>query len=232
MKTIGLIGGMSWESSVEYYRLINQGIRERLGGLRSAKILLDSFDFEEIASRQRSGRWDEATEMLRASARRLEQSGAEFLLICTNTMHKVAGPVQDSVGIPLVHIADPTGAAIVAAGIKRIGLLGTAFTMEDGFYRQRLEERFGLEVLVPDEPTDRQMVHQVIFGELCQGVVREESRAAYRAVMSGLVARGAEGIILGCTEIGLLVGAEDASVPLFDTTRLHAAAAVEQALAE
>ena len=231
MKTIGLIGGMSWESSVEYYRLINQGIRERLGGLRSAKVLLDSFDFEEIASRQRAGRWDEATDMLVASARRLEQSGAEFILICTNTMHKVAGPVQDAVRIPLVHIADPTGAAVVAAGIKRIGLLGTAFTMEDGFYRQRLEERFGLEVLVPEEAADRQMVHQVIFGELCQGVVREESRAAYRAVMSGLVARGAEGIILGCTEIGLLVGAEDASVPLFDTTRIHAAAAVEEALA-
>jgi aspartate racemase len=231
MKTIGLIGGMSWESSVEYYRLINQGIRERLGGLRSAKILLDSFDFEEIASRQRAGRWDEATEILVSSARRLEQSGAEFLLICTNTMHKVAGPVQDAVNIPLVHIADPTGVAVVAAGIKRIGLLGTAFTMEDGFYRQRLEERFGLEVLVPEEAADRQMVHQVIFGELCQGVVREESRAAYRAVMSGLVARGAEGIILGCTEIGLLVGAEDASVPLFDTTRIHAAAAVEEALA-
>jgi aspartate racemase len=230
MKTIGLIGGMSWESSVEYYRLINQGIRERLGGLRSAKILLDSFDFEEVAGRQRAGRWDEAGEMLAASARRLEQSGADFFLICTNTMHKVAGPVQAAVQIPLVHIADPTGAAIKDAGIKRIGLLGTAFTMEDGFYRQRLEERFGLEVLVPEDPADRQMVHQVIFGELCQGVVREESRAAYRAVMSRLVERGAEGIILGCTEIGLLVGSGDASVPLFDTTHLHAAAAVEQAL--
>ena len=230
MKTIGLIGGMSWESSVEYYRLINQGIRERLGGLRSAKILLDSLDFEEVAARQRAGRWDEAGEMLATSARRLEQSGAEFLLICTNTMHKVVDPVQDAVRIPLVHIADPTGAAIKAAGIRRIGLLGTAFTMEDSFLRHRLEERFGLEVLIPEDPADRQLVHQVIFGELCQGVVREESRAAYRAVMSRLVERGAEGIILGCTEIGLLVGPGDASVPLFDTTRLHAAAAVEQAL--
>ncbi|MDF2629714.1 MAG: aspartate racemase [Symbiobacteriaceae bacterium] len=231
MKTIGLIGGMSWESSVEYYRIINQGIRERLGGLRSAKILLDSFDFEEIACRQRAGNWDEAGEMLATSARRLEQSGADFVLICTNTMHKLFGPVQDAVQIPLVHIADPTGAAIKAAGIKRIGLLGTAFTMEDDFYRKRLEERFGLEVLVPEAQADRQMVHHVIFGELCQGVVRDESRAAYRAVMSRLVERGAEGIILGCTEIGLLVGPADASVPLFDTTHLHAAAAVEQALA-
>lgn len=230
MKSIGLIGGMSWESSVEYYRLINQGIRQRLGGLRSAKLLLDSLDFEEIASQQRAGRWAEAGAMLAASARRLEQSGADFLLICTNTMHKVAGPVQEAVRIPLLHIADPTGAAIQAAGIKRIGLLGTLFTMEDRFYRQRLEERFGLEVLVPEEPTDRQMVHQVIFGELCQGVVREESRAAYRAVMARLAERGAEGIILGCTEIGLLVGDADASVPLFDTTRLHAARAVELAL--
>jgi aspartate racemase len=231
VKTIGLIGGMSWESSVEYYRIINQGIRERLGGLRSAKILLDSFDFEEIACRQRAGNWDEAGEMLATSARRLEQSGADFVLICTNTMHKLFGPVQDAVQIPLVHIADPTGAAIKAAGIKRIGLLGTAFTMEDDFYRKRLEERFGLEVLVPEAQADRQMVHHVIFGELCQGVVRDESRAAYRAVMSRLVERGAEGIILGCTEIGLLVGPADASVPLFDTTHLHAAAAVEQALA-
>lgn len=232
MKTIGLIGGMSWESSVEYYRLINQGIRERLGGLRSAKILLDSFDFEEIAGLQRAGRWYEAGEMLAASARRLEQAGADFLLICTNTMHKLAGPVRDAVRIPLIHIADPTGAAVRAAGIKRIGLLGTAFTMEDSFYRQRLEERFGLEVLVPEEAADRQMVHRVIFGELCQGVVKEESRAAYRAVMSRLVERGAEGIILGCTEIGLLVGPGDASVPLFDTTLLHASAAVKQALEE
>jgi aspartate racemase len=230
MKSIGLIGGMSWESTVEYYRLINQAVRARRGGLHSARILMDSVDFEEIASLQRAGHWEEAGEHLAQAARGLEQAGADLLLICTNTMHKVAPAVAAAASVPLLHIADATGEAIRGAGIRRIGLLGTAFTMEDTFYRDRLVERFGLEVLVP-EAADRQMVHRVIFDELCQGVIREESRAAYRAVMASLVARGAGGIILGCTEIGLLVSAADATVPLFDTTRLHAEAAVAAALA-
>jgi aspartate racemase len=230
MKSIGLIGGMSWESTVEYYRLINQAVRARRGGLHSARILMDSVDFEDIASLQRAGRWEEAGEQLANAARGLEQAGADLLLICTNTMHKVAPAVAAAASVPLLHIADATGEAIRAAGMRRIGLLGTAFTMEDTFYRDRLVERFGLEVLVP-EAADRQMIHRVIFDELCQGVVREESRAAYRSVMARLVAEGAEGIILGCTEIGLLVGAADATVPLFDTTRLHAEAAVAAALA-
>jgi aspartate racemase len=229
VKTIGLIGGMSWESTIEYYRLINQGVRARLGGLHSARILMDSFDFAAIAALQKEGRWPEMGEMLARSARRLEQAGADLLLICTNTMHKLAPAVTAAVSIPLLHIVDPTAEAIRAAGIRRVGLLGTAFTMEDSFYRDRLAEKYGLEALVPDQE-DRQTVHRIIYEELCQGVIREESRAAYRAVMARLTERGAQGIILGCTEIGLLVGPDDATVPLFDSTRLHAEAAVAEAL--
>ncbi len=229
MKTIGLIGGMSWESTIEYYRLINQGVKARLGGLNSAHILMDSYNFAEIAALQHAGRWDETRQVLAATATNLQAAGADFLMICTNTMHKQADAVTGAVAIPLLHIADPTGAAIRAAGLTRVGLLGTAFTMEDGFMKDRLTEKFGLEVLVPDA-AGRQTVHQIIYGELCQGVIREESRAAYRAVMEDLVRQGAQGIILGCTEIGLLVGAADATVPLFDTTRLHSEAAVAEAL--
>lgn len=229
MKTIGLIGGMSWESTAEYYRLINEGIKARLGGLHSAKLLLDSVDFAEVEEMQRADRWTEAGAVLAGSARRLEQAGANLLLICTNTMHKVAPAVTAAVSIPLLHIADPTGAAIRAAGMKRIGLLGTAFTMEEPFYRERLAERFGLETLVPDA-ADRRLIHRVIFDELCLGSIREESRAAFRQVIARLAEQGAEAIILGCTEIGLLVRAADSPVPLYDTTRLHAEAAVAAAL--
>lgn len=230
MKTIGLLGGMSWESTAVYYRIMNEAVKERLGGLHSAQLLMHSFDFESIAALQRAGRWDLAAEQLCGAAQRLERGGAELLLIGTNTMHKLAGEVAAAVQIPLVHIADPTGEAITAQGLTKIGLLGTAYTMEQAFYKQRLVECFGLEVIVPEE-AERKLVHEVIFQELCLGIVREESRQAYREIMASLVERGAQGIILGCTEIGLLVGEADATVPLFDTTRIHAERAVELALA-
>jgi aspartate racemase len=228
-KIIGLIGGMSWESSAEYYRLINQGVRARLGGVHSARILMWSFDFDEIEILQRAGRWDDATTVMIDAAHRLEAGGADFFLICTNTMHLMAGPVAAAVSIPLLHIADPTAQAIRAQGFRRVGLLGTAFTMEQDFYKGRLAENFGLEVLVP-EAEDRALVHQVIYDELVKGIVTQISRQAYRHVIARLVARGAQAIILGCTEIMLLIGPEDSSVPLFDTTSLHAQAAVDFAL--
>lgn len=231
MKTIGLIGGMSWESTVPYYRLVNEGIKARLGGLHSAKVVLYSVDFHEIEQLQRDGDWDAAGDVLAEAARRLQAAGADLLVLCTNTMHKVALQMEAAVSIPLLHIADGTAAAIKAAGHRTVGLLGTRFTMEQDFYRQRLQDRHGLQVIVP-EADDRRVVHDVIYDELCRGVVRDDSREAYRRIMEDLVARGAEAIILGCTEIGLLVGAQDARVPLFDTTALHAAAAVEAALAD
>ncbi len=231
MKTIGLIGGMSWESSAEYYRLINEAVKERLGGLHSAQLLLYSVDFAAIERLQHAGDWDTAGAILADAARRLERGGADFLLLCTNTMHKVADAITGAVTIPFVHIADPTATAIRAAGVGTIGLLGTRFTMEQEFYRGRLAGQYGLRVLVPDE-ADREMVHRIIYDELCLGTIREESRAAYRAIMARLVAQGAQGIILGCTEITLLVSAADATVPLFDTTRLHAEAAAQLALAD
>ena len=224
MKTLGLIGGMSWESTVPYYRTINQTVKEQLGGLHSARLLLYSVDFAQIEKLQHAGDWDAAGAVLADAARSLKAGGAQLLVICTNTMHKVADAVETASGLPLLHIADPTGEAIRAHGFARIGLLGTRFTMEQDFYRQRLAERHGLEVLVP-EADERDIVHRVIYDELCQGEIREESRAQYRGVMASLVARGAQGIILGCTEIGLLVGECDASVPLFDTAELHARAA-------
>ena len=230
MQVIGLIGGMSWESSAEYYRLINQSVRARLGGLRSARCLMWSFDFGEIEALQHAGRWDEAGQLLIDAAQRLERGGADFVLICTNTMHRMAGEVQAAIGVPLLHIADPTAARIKAAGVRRVGLLGTAFTMEQDFYRGRLERLHGLEVLVPGDE-DRAVVHRVIYEELVQGRVEDGSRAAYRGVIAGLVARGAEASILGCTEIMLLVRPEDSAVPLFDTTAIHAEAAVERSLA-
>lgn len=228
-KVIGLIGGMSWESSSEYYRIINQAVREKLGGLRSARCLMWSFDFGEIEALQHAGRWDDATALMIDAAQRLERGGADFFLICTNTMHRMADQVQAAVRIPLLHIADPTAERIKAQGIRRVGLLGTAFTMEQEFYKGRLQSRFGLDVLVP-EPEDRATVHRIIYDELVQGRVETASREAYRKVIARLVDRGAEAVILGCTEIMLLVKPEDSRVPLFDTTGIHAEAAVERAI--
>lgn len=229
MKTLGLIGGMSWESTVPYYRLINQTVKEQLGGLHSARLLLYSVDFAEIERLQQSGDWDTAGQVLADAARALRAGGAELLVLCTNTMHKVADAVESAAGLPLLHIADATAAEIRAQGLTRIGLLGTRFTMEQAFYRERLESH-GLEVLVP-ETDDRGIVHRVIYDELCLGQVREASREQYRRIIAELVAGGAQGVILGCTEIGLLVGPGDASVPLFDTAALHARHAALAALA-
>ncbi|MFI1972796.1 aspartate/glutamate racemase family protein [Streptomyces cinnamoneus] len=228
MKTIGLIGGMSWESTAEYYRLLNELTRDRLGGLHSARCVLYSVDFADIERLQTEGRWAEAGETLAAAARSLAAAGADMVLICTNTMHKVADSVEAAVSIPLLHLADATAEAVRAAGLRRVGLLGTAFTMEQDFYRGRLEAG-GLDVLVPDAE-GRALVHRVIYEELCLGVVQDASRAAYRKVIEDLVADGAEGVILGCTEIELLVGPADSPVPVFPTARLHAEAAVAAAL--
>jgi aspartate racemase len=228
MHTIGLIGGMSWESTAIYYRFANEIIRDRLGGLHSARLLLTSVDFADVAELQSSGRWDEAGELLAAEARRLEAAGADLLVLCTNTMHKVAGAIEDAVTIPLLHLGDATAGAVRAAGLTTVGLLGTGFTMSQGFYRSRIESH-GLRVLVP-EPDDQAMVHRVIYDELCLGIVRDESRAAYVEVVDRLVGQGAEGIILGCTEIELLIGPDDLDVPSFPTTRIHVEAAVEAAL--
>ena len=229
MKLLGLLGGMSFESTLPYYREINQRMARRLGGLHSAKLLLYSVDFDDIAAMQREGRWDDAGAELARCAKLLESAGAEGLVLCTNTMHKVAPAIEAAVAIPLLHIADATAAAICAAGLMRVGLLGTRFTMEQDFYRGRLAAH-GIEAIVPP-PAQRDEVHRVIYEELCQGRIEASSRESYRRIMAELVAQGAQGLILGCTEIGLLVGAEDASVPLFDTTALHAQAAVDFALA-
>lgn len=230
MKTIGLIGGMSWESTAEYYRILNERTRERLGGLHSARCVLYSVDFAEIEGLQVQGRWAEAGEVLADAARSLSAAGAELLLICTNTMHRVADSVEAATPVPLLHIADATADAVHGAGLRRVGLLGTAFTMEQEFYRGRLAAS-GLDVLVPDAE-GRALVHRVIYDELCLGVVRDDSREAYRQVVADLIARGAEGVILGCTEIELLLGPEDSPVPLFPTARLHAEAAVDAALSD
>jgi aspartate racemase len=227
--TIGMLGGMSWESSAEYYRLANELVRERLGGLHSARCLLYSVDFAEIEQLQAAGRWDEAGAVLADAAGRLEAAGADLLVLCTNTMHKVADQIAGAVRIPLLHIADATAAAVRAAGLETVGLLGTAFTMEQEFYTGRLAAH-GLTVLVP-EAADRASVHAVIYDELCRGIVTESSRSAYTAVIERLVAAGAQGVILGCTEIELLVGPQDSPVPVFPTTRLHVEAAVTRALA-
>jgi aspartate racemase len=227
---IGLIGGMSWESSAEYYRIINREVRNRLGGVHSARSLMWSVDFGEIECLQHQGDWDELTNRMKDAAIRLQRGGADFVLLCTNTMHLMADAVADAIDIPLLHIADPTAEKIKAAGFQKVGLLGTAFTMEQDFYKGRLERVFGLDVLVPDAD-DRRVVHEVIYKELVAGEIRTESRIAYREVIARLVASGAQAIILGCTEIMLLVSAEDSAVPLFDTTTIHAIAAVDRALA-
>ena len=229
MKTIGLIGGMSWESSAEYYRILNQGVRDRRGPTASARCLLWSFDFSEIERLQHAGDWPALTERMTGAARRLEGAGADLLLICTNTMHRMADAVEAAVSIPLLHIADPTAGRIRAAGLRRVGLLGTAFTMEQDFYKGRLRDRHGLEVIVPGE-ADRATVHRIIYDELVAGKIVPASRAACRDVIARLVADGAQAVILGCTEIMLLVTPEDSAVPLFDTTALHAEAAVAMAL--
>jgi aspartate racemase len=228
-QVIGLIGGMSWKSSAEYYRLINEGAGARLGGLHSARCLMWSFDFADIEVLQRTDRWNEAAALMVDAALRLERGGADFLVIATNTMHIAAPQVQAATSLPLLHIADPTAERIKAAGLRKVGLLGTAFTMEQDFYKGRLSREHGLEVLVPDAD-DRAAVHRIIYSELVQGRILDASRQAYREAIARLVARGAEAIILGCTEIMLLVGQEDSAVPLFDTTGLHAEAAVMRAL--
>ena len=228
MKTIGLIGGMSWESTVPYYRHINETIRERLGGLHSARLLLYSVNFHEIERLQHAGDWDAAGAAMADAARALQAGGADFVVLCTNTMHRVADAITAATPLPLLHIADATGDALAAAGIRRVGLLGTRFTMEQAFYRERLQRR-GFEVLTPED-AGRERVHRVIYDELCQGVIRDESRQAYRQVIAALVAAGAEAVILGCTEISLLVSEKDAAVPLFDTTSLHAQAAAHYSL--
>ncbi len=229
MKTIGLIGGMSWESTMPYYRLINQRIKQQLGGLHSAKLVLVSVDFAEIEAMQHAGDWPAAGEAMAQAARALQAAGADFIVLGTNTMHKVAASIEDAVPLPLLHIADPTAAAIRAAGLQRVGLLGTRFTMEQAFYRERLQERHGLTVLTPGD-TARAEVHRIIYDELCLGQVLPASRELYLRAMAELVAQGVQAIVLGCTEISLLVDEGDASVPLFDTTELHAIAAADASL--
>ncbi|MFQ2003065.1 aspartate/glutamate racemase family protein [Aeromonas veronii] len=230
MKCIGLLGGMSWESTVSYYQALNRGVRTQLGGLHSARVLLNSVDFAAIERLQHAGDWPATARLLAAEARKLQDGGADFLLIGTNTMHKVAPEIEAAIDIPLLHIADATAAKLRADGITRVGLLGTRFTMEQDFYKGRLQERFGLAVLVPDE-AGRERVHRIIYDELCLGEIRESSRAEYLAIIEGLAAAGAEAVILGCTEIALLVGDARAAVPLYDTTAIHAEAAVALALA-
>ena len=229
VRRIGLLGGMSWESSAEYYRLINEAARDRLGGLHSADCVLRSVDFAEIERLQRTGDWDRAGARLAAEAANLEAAGAELLVLCTNTMHKVADAISEAIRIPFVHIADATVDAVRERGLETVGLLATAYTMEQEFYVGRLRDMHGLEVLVPDGP-DRRIVHDVIYDELCVGVIDDGSRAEYQRIMRELADRGADGILLGCTEIDLLIGPADAPVPVFDTTRLHAQRAVELAL--
>jgi len=226
VKTIGLIGGMSWESTLLYYRIVNERIRERCGGLHSARLVLASVDFHEVERLQQAGAWDEAGEILARCAVSIEAAGAENIVLCTNTMHKVAGAIESAVSIPLLHIADPTGTEIRGAGINRVGLLGTRFTMEQDFYRRRLEQRHGLEVITPP-PADRDLVHRIIYEELCLGRVLDTSRHGYQEVIARMVNAGAQAVILGCTEITLLVGPADSPVPLFDTTLLHARAAAD-----
>jgi aspartate racemase len=229
MRTLGLLGGMSWESTIPYYRIINERVRDALGGLHSAKLVLHSVDFAEIEALQHAGDWDTAGTLLAEAARGLRMAGAEALVVCTNTMHLVAPAIEAAVDIPLLHIADATAQRIRSAGCTRVALLGTRFTMEQAFYRERIEAA-GIAVLTPD-PAQRERVHRVIYDELCLGRTLDASRDDYRAIMSDLVARGAQGVILGCTEIGLLVGEGDADVPLFDTTRIHAQYAADWALA-
>ena len=231
MKTIGMLGGMSWESTASYYKTINQCIKQKLGGLSSAQICLYSVNFDEIEQLQHADKWDETALILSKAAQSVEAGGADFLLICTNTMHKVAEQIQENISIPLLHIADATAAKLVSNGITKVGLLGTRFTMEQDFYKSRLTERFGIEVIVP--PVDDQtIVHNVIYDELCRGVINADSKAQYLIIVKNLFAEGAQAVILGCTEIALLINQNDTSVPLYDTTEIHAEAAVNLALSD
>ena len=229
MKTIGLLGGMSWESTELYYRLINEGVKARLGGLHSARLVLVSVDFQEIEAMQHHGDWAGAGQLLAQAASQVEAAGADFLLICTNTMHKVAPQIQAAISIPVLHLADATAARVKAAGLKTVGLLGTKFTMEQDFYKGRLVEQHGLTVLIPPE-SDRDLIHHIIYQELCLGQVKEASRAEFLRIMADLQAQGAEGIIEGCTEIVMLVEQQYTTIPLFDTTSIHAEAAVLEAI--
>ncbi len=229
MKTIGVIGGMSWESSAEYYRLLNSEMKARLGGHHNARSLMATVDFAEIEALQRAGDWDALGGLMAQAARQLERGGADIVLLATNTMHRVCASIEAAISIPFLHIADPTGTALRAAGVTRVGLLGTRYTMEQDFYVGRLREVHGIEAIVPDAD-ERDDVHRIIYDELCHGVVKDVSRAVYQRVIDALAARGAQGVILGCTEITLLIGAGDSSLPVFDTTALHAKAAVDWAL--
>ncbi len=229
MKTIGLLGGMSWESTASYYQALNQGIKTELGGLHSAKICLYSVDFAEIEQLQHQGQWQQTAEILTEAAQKVEAGGADFLLICTNTMHKVADEIQSGISIPILHIADATAEALLADGCTKVGLLGTGFTMQEAFYKQRLQDKYGIEVLVPEE-SEQEQVHHIIYQELCKGEIKEASRQIYLQVIDLLAEKGAQAVILGCTEIALLVQQNHTQVPLYDTTALHAAKAVELAL--
>ena len=229
MKTIGLIGGMSWESTVGYYQAINRGVKERLGGLHSAKVVLYSVDFDSIEKVQHRGDWQGAADILCDAARSVEAGGADCVLICTNTMHKVAAEVEQSISIPLLHIADATAEVLVKDGIRKVGLLGTAFTMEQDFYKDRLSSQYGLEVVVPNE-VGRKQVHDIIYSELCLGVINASSREVYLRILAELAEEGAEAVILGCTEIGMLVSQDNTTTPLYDTTAIHAVRAVNWAL--
>jgi len=229
VKTIGLIGGMSWESSIEYYRIINEAVKEKLGGLHSAKSIMVSVDFAEVEILQREGKWSEAALMMVDAAKSLEKGGADFIVICTNTMHKSADEIQANVKIPLLHIADATAQLVKDSGIRTIGLLGTRFTMEEEFYKGRLSQNYGLKVIIPNAG-EREIVHRVIYDELVIGEIKQHSKEQYIGIIENMVNQGAEGIILGCTEIGLLIHQQDCRVPLFDTTMIHAEAAVEYAL--
>ena len=229
MKTIGLVGGMSWESTLEYYRIINERMKEKLGGFHSAKIVLYSVDFQEVESWQHLGKWEELTGLMIDAAQRVERAGADLLVICTNTMHKMADEVQQSIRIPLLHIVDVTAAEIKSRSIRKVGLLGTRFTMEQDFYKQRLSRNHGPEVIIPDEK-ERELIHGILYNELCLGEIKDTSKGVFQKIIAGLVSRGAQGIVLGCTEIPLLVTQKDYDIPLFDTTTIHARAAVDKAL--
>ncbi|MBU1187212.1 MAG: aspartate/glutamate racemase family protein [Acidobacteria bacterium] len=229
MKVIGMIGGMSWESSLEYYRLVNEGVKTALGGLHSARCLMYSVEFAEIEALQHRGAWDELTDIMTDAGQRLRKGGADFILICTNTMHRMAEAVEKEAGIPLLHIADATGERIQSMNMTKVGLLGTKFTMEQDFYKGRLKKKFGIEVIIPDD-RGRDVIHSIIYNELCMGTIREDSRMRYVDIINELVGRGAQGIVLGCTEIPLLVKQGDVTVPIFDTTAIHAKAAVDFAL--
>ncbi len=229
MRTIGMIGGMSWESTLEYYRIVNEEVKKKLGGFHSAKCFLYSVDFEEVERLQHQGQWGLLTQLMISAARNVERAGADFLLICTNTMHRMADEVQSAIHIPLLHIVDVTAEAIKAKGQIRVGLLGTKFTMEQDFYKGRLQDKYGLEVLIPSEE-ERQIIHDILYSELCLGKVKELSKNKFKAIIHNLIEKGAQGVILGCTEIPLIVNQKDYKIPLYDTTALHAQAAVEYAI--